>query len=67
MSPGQQVLVMLLASVQISLAVSAWADLAQRAPEQVRGRKRTWAGVIAINVIGPVTYFLFGRTRLNRR
>lgn len=61
MSPRQRVLVMLLTSVQVSLAVSAWADLARRPAELVNGRKRTWAAVIAVNFIGPVLYFTRGR------
>lgn len=63
LSPGKKVLVMLLTSVQISLAVSAWADLAQRPAREINGRKGTWAGVIAINFIGPLLYFRRGRRR----
>jgi len=61
MSPAQKVGVVLLASVQLLLALSAWADLAQRPAAQVNGAKRTWAAVIAVNFIGPVLYFLRGR------
>ena len=50
-----------LASVQVALAVSAWADLASRSAAQVRGSKKTWAAVIAINFIGPILYFTRGR------
>jgi hypothetical protein len=57
----QQVLIMLLVSLNVSLAVSAWADLAERPPELVNGSKRTWAFVIAIDVIGPLLYWRRGR------
>ena len=60
-STGSKVVVMLLTAVQISLAVSAWADLAQRPAEQVNGSKWRWAGIIAVNFIGPVLYFTRGR------
>lgn len=50
-----------LISVQVSLAVSAWADLAARPAAKVRGSKKKWAGVIAINFIGPVLYYARGR------
>jgi hypothetical protein len=50
----------------VSLAVSAWADLAERPAEQVNGRKRRWAAIIAINFVGPVLYFTRGR-RVPRR
>ncbi|RJN32250.1 hypothetical protein D3250_07445 [Nesterenkonia natronophila] len=54
---------MVLASIQLSLAVSAWADLAARPASQVNGRKGMWAVIIAVNFIGPIAYFLIGRRR----
>lgn len=56
-----RVVVMLTTAVQISLAVSAWADLAQRPAVEVRGTKRLWALVIAVNFVGPIAYFVWGR------
>lgn len=56
-----KVLVMLLTAVQVSLAVSAWTDLAQRPADQVNGTKRRWAAIIAVNFIGPMLYFTRGR------
>lgn len=50
-----------LASLQVSLAVSAWTDLAVRKPELVRGSKIKWAAIIAINFVGPVLYYSRGR------
>ena len=63
LSPGKKVFVMLLTSLQISLAVAAWADLALRPSREIKGRKRTWAAVIGINFIGPLLYFVRGRKR----
>ena len=60
-STRSKVLVMLLTALQVSLAVSAWTDLAQRPAEQVNGRKRRWAAIIAINFVGPMLYFARGR------
>jgi hypothetical protein len=60
-SPWIKVLVMALTAVQVSLAVSAWADLAERPAEQVNGPKRRWAAIIAINFVGPILYFSRGR------
>lgn len=51
------------ASVQLSLAVTAWVDLARRPAELVRGRKPVWAAAIAVNFIGPIAYFTAGRRR----
>lgn len=47
--------------VQIALAGAAWIDLARRPATQVRGRRAVWAGVIAINFVGPAAYFIAGR------
>jgi hypothetical protein len=61
MSPAGKVSTMLLVALQISLAVSAWADLAERPAAEIRGSKRRWAMVIGINFIGPILYFRRGR------
>ena len=55
--------VLVAVSVQLSLAATAWVDLYRRPAELVRGPKLAWAGVIAINFVGPVTYFAAGRRR----
>jgi hypothetical protein len=49
------------ASVQITLAATAWIDLARRPPELVRGPKAAWAAAIAVNFVGPIAYFTIGR------
>lgn len=63
LSSGQRAAVLTLASVQVSLAATAWTDLARRPADQVKGSKAKWAAVIAINVVGPVLYFTKGRRR----
>jgi hypothetical protein len=59
----QRVLLLVAASVQVSLAVSAWADLADRPASEVNGSKARWAAIIAVNFVGPLTYFRWGRKR----
>jgi hypothetical protein len=49
--------------VQISLAATAWVDLARRPAELVRGPKPAWALAIAVNFVGPIAYFTVGRRR----
>ncbi|KFF61098.1 membrane protein [Cryobacterium sp. MLB-32] len=49
------------AVVQLTLAAAAWKDLARRPAASVRGRKLIWAGVIAVNFVGPLSYFRWGR------
>lgn len=63
LTPGQQSALLALASVQVSLAATAWADLALRPAEEVNGRKGKWAAVIALNFVGPVLYFRRGIRR----
>ncbi|HMT49235.1 hypothetical protein [Dietzia sp. UBA5065] len=61
LTPRQQTVILTLASVQVSLAATAWADLATRPAEKVNGSKGKWAAIIAINFVGPALYFLRGR------
>ncbi|MGK5112269.1 PLDc N-terminal domain-containing protein [Geodermatophilus sp. CPCC 205506] len=63
MSGRQRALLLTLGSVQLSLAATAWTDLARRSASEVNGRKAVWAAVIAVNWIGPLTYFRWGRRR----
>ncbi|OXM45422.1 PLD nuclease N-terminal domain-containing protein [Amycolatopsis alba] len=50
-----------LAGMQITLAAAAWSDLAVRPADEIRGSKRRWALIIAINFVGPIAYFTWGR------
>ena len=63
LSPGQQAGMLVTVSIQFALAATAWADLAKRPASQVRGRKVIWGFVIAVNWIGPISYFIWGRRR----
>lgn len=61
LTPRQQAAVLTLACVQLSLAATAWADLATRPAAAVNGRKSVWTAVIAVNFLGPLAYFRWGR------
>lgn len=61
LTPAQRGLLIGAASVQLSLAASAWADLAKRPASEINGSKGKWAAIIAVNFIGPITYFARGR------
>ena len=63
LSDRQRTVGLTLGCVQLSLAATAWADLARRPADQVNGSKARWAAVIAINFVGPVLYFTKGRRR----
>ena len=47
--------------VQFTLAGAAWWDLARRPASGVRGPKWSWALLIGINFVGPLSYFRWGR------
>ena len=57
----QQTAILVGVSVQISLAATAWADLAKRPAALVNGRKGVWAAIIGVNFLGPIAYFILGR------
>jgi hypothetical protein len=61
LTPRQRTLVLVLGSIQLSLAAAAWADLATRSSREVNGSKVRWAAIIAINWIGPLAWFRWGR------
>lgn len=61
LSDTQRAGLLVLISLQLSLAATAWTDLASRPAAKVQGSKGKWAAIIAINFIGPVLYFLRGR------
>jgi Phospholipase_D-nuclease N-terminal len=63
LTPRQRRAVLVLGSVQLSLAATAWTDLAKRPASLVNGSKLRWALIIAINFVGPLSYFRWGRRR----
>ena len=61
LSEGQKIGLVVLAAIQIGLLAAALWDLIHRSPDEVRGDRRIWAGVVFINWIGPLAYFTIGR------
>ena len=61
LSDRQQTALLVAGSVQLSLAATAWADLATRPAALVNGRKDVWAALIAVHYLGPIAYFARGR------
>jgi len=61
MRPTRRTVLAVLAAVQLALAGAAWVDLVRRPARLVRGPKWIWALVIAVNFIGPLWYFRWGR------
>lgn len=51
------------AVVHVAVTALTWRDLRARTPGQVRGSKRVWRTASALNTLGSVGYWLFGRRR----
>ncbi|MCZ2816159.1 PLD nuclease N-terminal domain-containing protein [Modestobacter sp. VKM Ac-2984] len=48
-------------ALEAAVTASAWADLATSPAEQVTGSKLRWALLIAVNWVGPLAWFRWGR------
>jgi hypothetical protein len=60
LTPAQRAAVLTLGAAQFTLAVSAWIDLLRTPAARVNGRKGVWAAVIAVNWIGPISWYRWG-------
>ena len=49
--------------IQITLLIATLRDLRRRPAEQINGPKWAWTLAAFVNVIGPISYFMFGRKR----
>ena len=58
--PPREVVIAVVAVETVS-AVLAYRDLAHRSDEQVRGPKRLWRIVMALNPGNSIAYWIFGR------
>ena len=45
----------------VVITAFTWRDLRHRTDHQVRGNKRVWRMVSALNTLGSLAYWLFGR------
>lgn len=63
LSAGQRRLLVAAAAAELTLKAAALIDLRRRPADQVRGPKRLWVALMFVNLIGPVSYFAFGRRK----
>lgn len=63
LSDRRKFVLLTLTCVQVSLSTTAWVDLARRPAGQLRGSKRMWLPLIAVNWVGPLAYFGYGVRR----
>ena len=61
LSSRQRMAVGAVGAVELALAGAAYADLIRRPADEVNGSKGAWAAIIAVNVVGPIAYFVRGR------
>ena len=54
---------MVLGAIEFGFKVAALRDIYRRADEEVRGNKWVWVAAQAINTLGPLSYFMFGRRK----
>ena len=49
--------------IELGFRVVALRDIYLRADEEIRGNKWVWVAAQAINTLGPLSYFMFGRRK----
>jgi hypothetical protein len=60
---GGRALIVVLGAVELVLLAAALVDIRRRPADQIRGSKRTWQALAFVNIVGPLSYFAFGRRR----
>ncbi len=63
LSNGQRNAIKILAVSELTLKILMLVDIKRRPASQIRGPKTAWRLAAAVNTIGPVSYFLFGRRK----
>jgi hypothetical protein len=67
LSQGQRILIIVLGIVQVALLAGAQLDIHTRDETEIRGNKWIWTAVAFVNFIGPLAYFLIGRSNSGQR
>jgi bacteriorhodopsin len=49
--------------VEVILLAATLIDIKRRPADQIKGSKRMWTALAFINIVGPISYFTFGRRR----
>ncbi len=63
LSDRQRAIIRVWTVAELALKVAALIDISRRPTEGIRGSKRLWRAVIVVYLIGPLSYFAFGRKR----
>lgn len=63
LTAGQKKGLGILSAVQFLLAGAALVDIWRQPRTEIRGSRAAWSAACAVNFVGPITYFVFGRRR----
>jgi len=63
LSERQRAFFLAAAAAELALKIAALLDIKRRPAELIRGPKGLWRAAMAINLFGPLSYFVFGRKR----
>jgi hypothetical protein len=63
LSQSKRQLIVVAGVAEACLKVAMLIDLKRRPAEQIRGSKWLWRPLAFVNLLGPVSYFAFGRRR----
>jgi hypothetical protein len=63
LSAGQRNGIKILALGELSLKIAMLVDINRRPASLIRGPKGVWRAAAVVNLLGPVSYFAFGRRR----
>jgi hypothetical protein len=63
LSTFSRTLIVIGGAIEILLLAAALIDIRRRPASQIRGSKRMWSALALVDVIGPISYFAFGRKR----
>ncbi len=63
LSEGQRNAIKIAALAELALKVAMLIDIGRRPGSKIRGPKAVWRAAAAVNTLGPVSYFLFGRRK----
>ena len=63
LSDRQRALLLGAAAAELSLKIAALIDIKRRPADRIRGPKALWRAAMAVNLLGPLSYFVIGRKR----
>jgi Phospholipase_D-nuclease N-terminal len=63
LSDRQRVLLLAAGAAELSLKIAALVDIKRRPADRIRGPKALWRAAMVVNLLGPLSYFAFGRKR----